>query len=90
MKSDKFFTPKNNPGALINNDLEALVAYKKRRQIVLESKQKLDVIDKLEEGVISSVDSLSGEINTLKDEFNSMKSDLNDIKNLLIKVLESK
>ena len=62
MNSDKFKMLKDNPGALVNTDLEALEEYKIKRKILLQQSNKNDNIDNIKQ----DVDLLKNEISDIK------------------------
>jgi hypothetical protein len=62
MNSDKFKMLKDNPGALVNTDLEALEEYKIKRRNLLQQSNKNDNIDNIKQ----DVDLLKNEISDIK------------------------
>ena len=72
---DNFVFQRGNPGAVVNRDIDGLLAYKEaRRKRLLEETNKPDI----------------NEINSIKEEVSSLKNDISQIKSLLEKVLENK
>jgi coenzyme F420-reducing hydrogenase delta subunit len=63
MSEDNFKFSKDNPGALINSNLEALEDYKiKRKNMLLKSNS------------INEVDTIKEDVNLLKNELSDIKS----------------
>jgi hypothetical protein len=63
MDSDKFKPLKDNPGALINSDVEALEEYKiKRKKFLLEKEKK------------SEVENLKQDVDTIKNDLADLKN----------------
>lgn len=74
-REEEYIQLKNNPGAIINTDIDGLNTYReKRRQYLLGLTLKEE----------------KSEINILKDDIDLLKNQMSNIQKLLLKVLESK